>query len=169
MQISYELSFDDYRAAQLLHIKRRLWLRFIRVLTHILFPICGVCFLLLSVTLIGGRASFNFMLIMIVCGSYLALLPLYLNWRLKSCYKRTRTAKDECKATISEDGISLDAGIMKSDVDWAAVQFFREDKKIFMLYIAQAKFIAIPKRVCTDSQIEELRSLFQRQIKPSTE
>ena len=61
----------------------------------------------------------------------------------------------------------MDAGNIKSDFDWTAVQLFREDKKIFILYIAAAKFIAIPKRVCTEAQTEELRSLFQREIKPA--
>jgi len=52
MQVTYELSFDDYRAAQLLHAKRGLWRRLMRVLTHAIFPICGTCFLVLAITLI---------------------------------------------------------------------------------------------------------------------
>ena len=167
MQITYELSFDDYRAAQLLHVKRSLWLRLMRILTHVILPICGLCFLVLALTFMGDKKSFDFMVIMLMCGLYLVLCPLYLNWRLKRCYKRTRSGKDNCTATFSEERILIDAGNMKSEFDWTAVHFLREDKKVFMLYLAPAKFIAIPKRVCTESQVEELRSLFQQQIKPA--
>jgi len=107
------------------------------------------------------------MLIMLICGSYLILCPFYLNWRLMRVYKRTRRQKNECKTTLSEEGLLLDAGNMKSGIDWTAVLFFSENSKIFMLYIAQANFIAIPKRVCSMERIEELRSLFQRRIKPT--
>ena len=169
MQITYELSFDDYRAAQLLHAKRSLWRRLMRILTHAIVPICGACFLVLAITLIGDKGSLDSMLIMLTCGSYLILCPFYLNWRLKRVFKRTRRQKNECNTTLSEERLLLDAGNMKSEIDWTAVLFFSENSKIFMLYIAQANFIAIPKRVCTEAQIEELRSLFRRKIKPASE
>jgi hypothetical protein len=169
MQITYELSFDDYRAAQLLHAKRSLWRRLIRILTHVLFPICGACFLVLAFTLTAEKGSFSFMLTMLVCGSYLVLCPFYLNWRLKSCYKRTRSGNHKCTVTFSEERVLIDAGNMKSEVDWKAVQFFREGDEVFMLYIAQARFIAIPKRVCTAAQIDDLRSLFLQHIKHADE
>jgi hypothetical protein len=53
-------------------------------------------------------------------------------------------------------------------MDWKAVKTFLENKKIFMLYLAPAKFIVIPKRVCTEAQIGELRMLLLRQVKPAT-
>jgi len=158
MQITYELSFDDYRAAQLLHAKRSLWRRLMRILTHAIFPICGACFLVLAITLIGDKGSLDSMLIMLTCGSYLMRV-----------FKRTRRQKNECNTTLSEERLLLDAGNMKSEIDWTAVLFFSENSKIFMLYIAQANFIAIPKRVCTEAQIEELRSLFRRKIRPASE
>jgi hypothetical protein len=118
--------------------------------------------------MIAGKESFQYVAIMIVCGFYLLLLAFYLNWRLKTCYKRTRSGRSECTVTFSEDRIFIDAGNMKSEADWTAVQSLREDNTTFMLYIAAAKFIAIPKRVCTGAQVDELRTLFVRQIKQQT-
>jgi hypothetical protein len=55
----------------------------------------------------------------------------------------------------------------KSEIEWCAIQSFSEDESLFLLYLAPGRFLAIPKRVCTTEQIEELRLLFQRQIKPA--
>jgi hypothetical protein len=54
-------------------------------------------------------------------------------------------------------------------MEWKAIHYFREDKSVFLLYLAPAKFIAIPKRVCTEEKITELRSLLSRQVKPTTD
>jgi hypothetical protein len=53
---------------------------------------------------------------------------------------------------------------VSSDFNWKAVQFFREDPKLIMLYLAPAKFVALPKRACTPEQIAELQSLLARKF-----
>jgi hypothetical protein len=54
-------------------------------------------------------------------------------------------------------------------MEWKGIHYFREDKNVFLLYLAPAKFLAIPKRVCTEEQITEFRSLLSRQVKPKTD
>jgi hypothetical protein len=56
----------------------------------------------------------------------------------------------------------------KSELNWKAIKSFRENKRIFILYLAPARFIAIPKRVFSEAQIEELRTLLLRKIPSAT-
>jgi hypothetical protein len=48
----------------------------------------------------------------------------------------------------------------KSEIEWPAISRFAEDKNVFLLYMAQAKFLVIPKRILSAEQIEEARALF---------
>jgi hypothetical protein len=56
----------------------------------------------------------------------------------------------------------------KSEIEWAAIQFFSENKKVFLLYLAPGKFIVIPKRVCSVEQVSELHSLLLTKTNPES-
>jgi hypothetical protein len=60
--------------------------------------------------------------------------------------------------------IRVQAARMRSEVQWQAVRSFSENEKVFLLYLAPAKFMAIPKRICSEQEISELRSLFKQEI-----
>ena len=165
MQIQFQLSLDDYCAAQRLHSTRSSWSRINYVLNFYLSPVLGLCFLALGFWLKRNPGSMEF--ILIVCGLLLILCPLYMRIYMKRCYKRTRTGTGECAVTLDEERILIEAKHMKSELDWSAVQSFREDGKVFMLYLAPAKFVAIPKRACTKVQIAELRAILPQKVPPA--
>jgi hypothetical protein len=87
-----------------------------------------------------------------------------MRWKLKRCFSRTRVGDGDCKIELGEDCIRMAGGNTKSEIDWAAVRSMAENERVFMLYIAPAKFIAIPKKVCGSDQIEEFRQLCSRRI-----
>jgi len=53
-----------------------------------------------------------------------------------------------------------------SEIGWKAIHDVNQDSNLFMLYLAPAKFLAIPKRICSAAQIEELNQLFASQVLP---
>jgi hypothetical protein len=165
MQIKFQLTFDDYSAAHSLHATRSLWSRFLRALARYLFPVFGLCFLVLGVSLVGKGASTGNILTVFACGLYLTSVPFYLHLQLRRCYKRTRTGVGDCTVTFDSERILIDGQNMKSEIDWSAVQSFRENSEIFILYLAPAKFIAVPKRACTAAQIDELQAMLVQRIK----
>jgi hypothetical protein len=168
MQLQFQLSLSDYLAAQRLHAKRSFWSRLIRVLTRYIYPAIGLLFLGLSLQLIFDKASNGSVSTMIICGIVLVGCPIYLHFQLRRCYKRTRSGKDGCQLTFGEDRIGIQGQYSKGEMEWKGIRSFRDDKNVFLLYLAPARFIAIPKRVCTDEQIDEIRSLLLRQVKPET-
>ena len=166
MQIQFQLSFDDYLAAQRLHAKRNLWQLGIYALNHYLFPVIGICSLVLSIPLMGSKVQDHSGLIMIFCGVILTGYPFYMRWKLKQCYKRTRIDDGESKIVFDEARIRVEARHASSEMDWDGVKSHFENGKVIMLYLAPAKFIVVPKRVCTDEQIAELHALLLRLVGP---
>jgi hypothetical protein len=138
------------------------------MLVYYIYPIIGLFFLVVGLPIFGDKASNHSIPTMVICGIILVFLPIYMRIHLKNCYKRTRSDNGECKLIINEEYIEVEGQYTKGEMDWKAVKTFLENKKIFMLYLAPAKFIVIPKRVCTEAQIGELRMLLLRQVKPAT-
>jgi hypothetical protein len=166
MRLQYSVLFGDYAAAQALHSRRSI----IRFLSHIagyyLFPIFGICilsFAFLTAKSIGLNHT-NWVVVM--CGAYLLSCPLILRLTAKRRYERMRSGTGDCTIEFDEDTIRTQGPHSKGEIGWKAIQFFSEDLKSFLLYLAPGKFIIIPKRVCTSEQVEELRTLFQRRVAP---
>jgi hypothetical protein len=88
---------------------------------------------------------------------------------MKRCYKRTRSDNSECKLTFGEEHIGIEGLHTRGEMDWGAVKSFRENEKILLLYTAPALFVPIPKHVCTEEQVTELRSLLLRKVMPVTQ
>jgi hypothetical protein len=166
MQIQFQLSLDDYRAAQHLHATHSPWPLFKYILVYYIYPIIGLFFLVIGYPFYGDKTSNQPIPALIVCGIILVFLPIYMRIHIKNCYKRTRSDNGECKLTFGEERIGIEGQFTNGEMDWRAVKSFRENKKVFMLYLAPAKFLVIPKRVCTDEQITELRKILSHKIQP---
>lgn len=166
MKIQYELTFDDYRAAQRLHALRSFWSRLVRILTLYIYPVAGFIILLLGLSLFREGASVH---TLFICGIVLVCCPLYLRIQLRRCYKRTRSGNGSCQLTFDEETIRVEGQYSKGEMDWKAIHSFREDAKVFLLYLAPAKFIAIPKRVCSEEQITELKGFFLQKVQITTQ
>jgi hypothetical protein len=167
IHLAFTLSFDDYFAAQRLHTKRSGWARFNWFMGRIFAPVWGVVLLGLSYLMHGPGVSLDSVMFVTACGLFLLAYPFYMQWKFKRCYTRTRVGDGDCTIQLGEDCIRMLGGNTKSEMDWAAVRSIAENEKVFMLYLAPAKFVAIPKRVCSPEQIEQLRSLFANHIPTS--
>lgn len=164
-QIQFELSLDDYLAAQRLHSTRNLWPRIMNFLLYFLYPVLGILFLFFGVGVFLERNSHH-PVTMIVCGVLLVCSPIYMRMRLRSCYKRTRSDSGESTLNFGEERVEIKGRYTNSELDWRAVKSFREDAKVFMLYLAPGRFIVIPKRACTEAQISDLRAIFLQKVPP---
>jgi len=168
IQVRFRLTFNDYLKAQQLHGKRswgpHLWF----VLGRTLIPAAGIVYLLVFVLALWRTTPIGWLLVAIPCGVYFALYPLMIRIRLKRCYRRTRSGDGENSAEFGEESIRINAENTSSELNWKAIESYREDKNVFLLYLAPAKFIALPKRALTPQQIVELRSMLTRQVRTAS-
>ncbi len=169
IHLEFTLTFHDYLNAMRLHTRRSWWRRFVHLITFIVYPIAGAIFISLSISMANDPQSRSNVAFVAAPGIFLIALPLYQRDRLKRCYKRTRIDDGNVSLNVSDEVIHSESSNTRTDIAWNAVQSFAEDKHVFMLYLAPAKFIAIPKRICSAQQIDELRSLCQRCIQPRAE
>jgi len=162
IHIQFTMTFDDYLKAQRSHAKRNLWPRLNDLVNRRLSIVFGILILAFAGMISGPGVSWTYPFTsMIVCAIALFLVPLYVRLRLKSCYRRTRIGDGTRALDFDEQSIKAEEDHIRSEFGWSAIQFTREDKNVLMLYLAPAKFIAIPKRVCSTEQLEELRLLFR--------
>jgi hypothetical protein len=165
MQIKYSLTLRDYRDAQLLHAKRSAMHYLAHCAAHYLYPLVGIAILAFEFTphhFVGlPRPNLTGTL----CGLLLVCVPVYLRWMTKRCFKRTRSGTDACTIDLEQERVQTKGSHTRSEVEWSAFQSSSEDAKIFLLYLAPAKFVVIPKRACTADQVLELRSLLQNNVK----
>jgi hypothetical protein len=168
MQIKYSLLFGACAAAQALHSRRSVMRYLSHIAGHYAFPMFGIC--LLAITFLSAKppGSHHTNWLTVICGAYLLSCPLILRLSEKRRYMRMRSGTGDCAIEFDENLIRTQGPHSKSEINWNAIQYFSEDMKSFLLYLAPGKFIVIPKRVCAYEQIEELRTLFQRQVELGT-
>lgn len=84
-----------------------------------------------------------------------------MRFRIKQCFRRTRTGDGSLAFNFDESGIRGVGQGTRTEIEWSAIQTMREDEKSLLLYLAPAKMLMIPKRVCSSAHLEELRRLFE--------
>jgi len=162
IHIEYTSTFKDYLCAQRLHAKRNAWSRINNFAIRRLAPVWGVLILLLALLAYSpGAWRSGWFQLMVGCALILILYPLYIRYRLNSCYRRTRIGDGTRKIDLDEHPIKAQEGHTRSEFDWSAVHSIREDRHVIMLYIAPAKFLMIPKRCCSQQETDEVKRLYR--------
>ncbi len=174
-QLQFRFELSDYVNAQRLHGRRTPVLKCVQFFSRWIAPIMGVLMVVFAISrvVIHGLSESRTELpvsVFIILGVGIALIiywPLvHLNWRL--CYEETRSNDGEWSLEFSDDLIRTHTNNSKSEVRWSAIRSFAEDKNMFLLYLAPAKFFPLPKRACTPEEINDLRELFQRRVRPES-
>jgi len=164
IQLKFTLTLQDYLEAQRLHTKRGCWPRLGWALAYTVIPVFGILWVVSTFFQFRIKDSPGLFAFEVAVGLFLACYPLYLRLRWKRCYLRTRPEQDECTVEFDDSIIRIRSATMSTEVQWQAVRSYSENKKLFLLYLAPAKFIAIPKRICLEPEIDELRRLFTHEI-----
>jgi hypothetical protein len=165
IQIHFEFTYRDYADAQNLHAKRSQWTYVGHFLAYYFYPFVGLLILLFEFIIPSRHdGSSNTKIILTVCGLVLLALPFYRQFNLRRCYRRSRTKSEQCTVEFGEEMIHVKGEHSKSEIQWSAIQSFSEGEKGFLLYLAQVRFVPVPKRVCSDAEVDDLRALFASKI-----
>jgi YcxB-like protein len=166
IQLKYTLSFEDYLAAQRIHAKSNWWLHLNQVLGRRILPVIGILMIYLGLAggLGGHGSAWVPALLMLSLGAFFALYPFYMTYKLKRCFERTRTDTAEFTIEFDEELIRTASLNSKSEIAWAAVNATAQDDNVFLIYLAPAKFLVVPMRVCDEQQLIEVRELCERKV-----
>lgn len=164
VQLHVQLTFDDYARAQALHAQRGIWpavnffiCRTGSALFGLAFLVCG----LLTYEVWGDQGLGS---ALIGSAVFLILYPFYFRLRQRRHFKLTQPLQPGCNMEFSGTGIHLQSATGSGDSSWAAITRSSEDANCFLLYLSRASFLIIPKRFCTQDQIEDLRSMLRANV-----
>lgn len=164
IHLQFTLTLEDYVNAQFLYTRRSWWMSLNYFLYLYGFPALGLLGLLSTIYLFQIGTQLYSMIAVLAASLFLICYRPYYFFRLKRCYTQTRIGSGESSYDFDETLIRLEENNAMSEIKWAAVRSIAEDKNTFLIYIARAKAIMVPKRVCPEPQLTELRELCQRGI-----
>jgi hypothetical protein len=167
MQITFSIDLRDYIAGQTLHAKRSEMSFLGFCVGRYFYPFMGICILAFELTPHHSAGTPPSKTLSVACGLILCLIPVYIHFMTRRSFFRSRTSLGECTFDFSPELIRTSGPNSKSEVRWTAIQAFTEDDKDCLIYMAPARFLIVPKRVCTPAQTDELRALFARCINPA--
>jgi hypothetical protein len=167
INLRYKLTFEDYLSAQRLHAKRGIWPRVVSIIANWLYPLLGIFFFAIAFQEWRDRDATGSVVSSVFVGVLLIGCRFYVRWKYRRCYQRTRIGSGDTSMLFREDNfLTEEQDCGKSECSWNAVKSWREDAKVVLIYLAPARFIAIPKRAVSDSQLNDLRELLRRKVVP---
>jgi hypothetical protein len=164
MKITYRVTREDYLSAVNLFFKNQKP-RYRRVFRFIL-PWLGVVLLLLEifsefvlphrdpVTVVAGT----------VMGLYFVYCGFALRFYFRRAYKKNPVYRHEFSADISDDGIHVVTATSETQYKWAGFVRYIESDNLFMLYLTDVNYVALPKHAFTPGEIETFQGLLQNHI-----
>jgi hypothetical protein len=160
LQISYQLTVDDYRQAFKAFRKRTPFSRWVYFLVTPLFVLVAASALLL--TFFGPDRSFHNLFPLWAIVAFWA-------WYIWCCRYRVanRMMKGNPSALlphtmdVSESGIFSRTSASETRFTWDIIVGWAEVERVFVLFLSPVSFFPIPKRAISSDQQNELRTLLQ--------
>lgn len=161
MKIIFQSTVQDFIDSQRTHAWRRYSPAKAR-LQRMLSPVFGS--LLVVIGLVGYKIGLSIGLVIfeIVCGLYVALgtsvvAPLL----YRRQYRRRHCGQlHENVITFSDESIDCQSpGHSQGTLEWPAIRGVIESDTTILLYLAPAHFLPIPKRVVSESEVQEILTM----------
>ncbi|HLN99420.1 MAG TPA: YcxB family protein [Pyrinomonadaceae bacterium] len=163
MEISYQLSEDDYRQGYKAFLRRTtysLWRS--RIAYAVLFFTLAVA---LFVSIFGPDRNFPTLALLWGLAAFwtcsLWYSPRYL---ARKMITGNPSASLPHAVEMSEDGLNFRTSASESRLTWELITGWAEVDRVFALFPSPISFLPIPKRALTHDQQDELRSLLQQKI-----
>ena len=167
MEISYQLTEDDYRQGYKAFRRRRAFSLWATRIGSVLFFLALVEALYVSISGVGREfPTLALLWSLVAFWAYcLWYAPRYV---ARKMIKGSPGASLPHTAQISEDGLYFRTSEGESRLTWNLLIGWVEVERVFALFLSPITFFPIPKRAVTGQQQDELRSLFKTKIPHKT-
>ncbi len=85
-------------------------------------------------------------------------------FQIRRAIRRNPSLQGEIVLLLSDEGTQFTHATGTSQLQWRAYTKYKETPQLFVLYMSSSQSTAIPKRVLSSQQIEELRRLLKERI-----
>jgi len=169
VNVSYTVTFADYKAALRLHRRQKLSRRLSFVLWFIAVPVIAtiglIIFLIFDLSKVMHYAS---VLFGIECGLiWISLfLPVWALYSTRKCYKQIFQAsgkKRTIELDVTDESVrSVVPGVNEGKFFWNENMAFVADDRVILVYVAKKRFILIPSSFLSQAQVKELQATISR-------
>ena len=158
------ISYDDYKAAQLLHLTPRK--KFKLFLYPLLFLLISA-FLFFTYHFFQGNGYEREFYIFIVCIAYLALIFLIIHpWKWRKIYEQQKFFETKFDYEFTNEALCSRSDLGNATLPWVQFHKWKENKNTFIVYQSDAIFHLIPKRIFhSEEEINQLRVILKDSIK----
>jgi hypothetical protein len=167
MTITYEFTESDYVEAQRMHA----WRRYSPGTASFFIrwnPIVGLILLAFGLWLFYMHSAKWSAWAETILGLYYILSTPITKALLRRRYRRTLIGGIQITLRFEDDALYSDcAGTSSSRIEYVTFKSVRETKKVVLIYLAPAVFIAVPRRVLTGDQESELLTFLAGKISPT--
>ena len=160
MNITYQLSQEEYLQAVNLHQKQRH--RAVKLAIYIalatIIVVVGTDFSNtreIITNILAAFFSISFYML------FVRMIPAY---QAKSIYTKSPILKNEITLRISGKGIRFDNKGKENTIPWSAFSKWKKDEKFYLLYTSPRQFNVIPTRVMSDIQKKEFDDYLEKYL-----
>lgn len=165
MQISYQLTEDDYRQGYKAFRRRTKY-----SLWAIGFAYVSLCFVFMTALLISifGNRSDRSLTNLTVLWAASAFLFYCLWYAPRHAARKMMNGSPSASLSrtvdMSEEGLYFRTAASESRLTWDLITGWAEADRVFALFPSPLSFLPVPKRAMTDQQQNELRTLLQSKV-----
>jgi len=98
--------------------------------------------------------------VLILLGVFLLVCAWFQPW-----LTARRTILRAVEWSVTDEGVEVQSPVASARFRWEAFLKFREDRKVFLLYVQKGQAQFIPTRVLSAEQLVELREIVSRHVK----
>jgi YcxB-like protein len=166
MEITYQLTEDDYRQGYKAYKRRTKFSLWISHLSYLVFVL--VLAVTLFVLIVGPDRSFSTLFPLLFFVAFWMWCIWYAPYRVaRKMIKGSPGAALPHTAEFSADGLHFRTTAGESRLNWNLFTGWSEADRVFALFPSPVTFVPIPKRAMTAAQQEELRSLMRSKLMKS--
>ena len=164
MQVTYQLTSEDFYQGCLAWRNRRKWRQWMRWIAYFIVA-CAIIVNLTALLIDRGAGTTSVAVFGVVFGTlwfaYMLLAP---RLSTRRQFRNNPTAKSQITLDASEQGLEFHSPHVESKVAWSAYVAWGEGKSVFVLMPQPRAYIAIPKRAFAEDQIGEFREMLRSNI-----
>lgn len=160
MNISYQLSQDEYLKAVDLHHKKSH-----RVLKLVVYIALATIIVLVGTDFSNTREIItNILAAFFSISFYMLFVRMLTAYQAKNIYTKSPTLSYEITLRISGKGIRFDKKGNEKTIPWSAFSKWKKDENFYLLYTSPRQFNVIPTRVMSTIHINELEGYLEKYI-----
>jgi hypothetical protein len=163
MKYELKISYEDFKAAQHLHMRPR---RGFRIVLYPLLALFALTAILVSINFVKGHGSARSSYILMGCIAYLLLIiAILIPSKWKRIYNQQKLFEVTFDYEFTESSLCSTSELGNVSLPWGKFHKWKENKKMFIVYQSDVMFHLIPKRIFrTEEEISRLRDILSESI-----